>query len=274
MKRIFYFFFTVLLSTAIKAQTSTKIDTTQFVAFYNYSVNTLDENGESVIDSLRLALLVGTRASYCTTVLTYNKDGRPSQEMINTFIMHHQNVTTDLEKNEVIAVEPIYPYRYESHEPLSQVNWKLTEDTMTICGLTCRQAIGKLYGNQWIVWYSEEIPLSAGPWKLRGLPGLIVKAEDSHGIHCFELYETKNEVRNIDLVNNPNYQRIDRKKLNKFKKKTFGNPRYVNEPTYYVPDNADSVGEANINGTIYYIGMNSHMLILQKGHVYKPLELE
>ena len=90
---------------------------------------------------------------------------------------------------------------------------------MTICSLPCRQAIGKLYGKQWTVWYSEEIPSSAGPWKLQGLPGLIVKAEDSQGIHRFELYETKNEVRNIDLVNNPNYKRLDRKKLNKFKKR-------------------------------------------------------
>lgn len=274
MKRILYFFFTVLLSTAIKAQTSTKIDTTQFVAFYNYSINTLDEKGKCVIDSLRLALLVGNRATCCTTLQTYNKDGRASQEMLNAFIMHHQNVTTDLEKNEVIAVEPIYPYRYESHEPLAQVDWKLTEDTMTICSLPCRQAIGKLYGKQWTVWYSEEIPSSAGPWKLQGLPGLIVKAEDSQGIHRFELYETKNEVRNINLVNNPNYKILDRKKLNKFKKKTFGNSRYVNDPTYYVPDNADYVGEVNMNGINYHIGMNSHMLILQKGHIYQPLELE
>ena len=130
MKRILYFFFTVLLSTAIKAQTSTKIDTTQFVAFYNYSINTLDEKGKSVIDSLRLALLVGNRATYCTTLQTYNKDGRASQEMLNAFIMHHQNVTTDMEKNEVIAVEPIYPYRYESHEPLAQVDWKTVWQTM------------------------------------------------------------------------------------------------------------------------------------------------
>lgn len=264
----------MLLSMTIKAQKSTKIDSTRFVAFYNYTINTQDENGASVVDSLRLALLVGTRATYCTTLLSYNKDGRPSQEMVNSFTMHHQNVTTDMEKNEIIAVEPIYPYRYESHEPLAQVNWNLSEDTMTICGLPCHQATGKLYGKEWNVWYSEEIPSSAGPWKLRGLPGLIVKAEDSHGTHRFELYGTKNEVRRIDGVNNPSYQRIDRKKLNKFKKKVFGNSRYLNNPTYYVPDNADDVGEVNMNGNKYHIGMNSHMLILQKAHVYQPLEME
>ena len=59
-----------------------------------------------------------------------------------------------------------------------------------------------------------------------------------------------------------------------FKKKIFGNPRYVKEPNYYVPENTDIIGETNVNGTIYYMGLNSHMLILQKSHVYQPLELK
>ncbi|MBQ2002185.1 MAG: hypothetical protein II240_02695, partial [Bacteroidaceae bacterium] len=114
----------------------------------------------------------------------------------------------------------------------------------------------------------------AGPWKLRGLPGLIVKAEDAEGIHFFSLYETKNEIRNINSISNPDYHKLSRKKLMAFKKKVFGNPRYVKEPNYYVPEGSDTVGECNINGTTYYVGMDSHMIILQKSHVYQPLELK
>ena len=164
-----------------------KIDSTQFVAFYNYTIQTQDDEGQNVTDSIRLALLVGTRATYCFTVSSYNKDGGASQEKLNQFMMHHQNVLTDVEKSEVVAVEPIYPYRYETHEPMAKIDWTLTEDTLTISGLLCHRATGKLYGKQWTAWYTEEMPSSAGPWKLRGLPGLIVKAEDSEGIHCFEL---------------------------------------------------------------------------------------
>ena len=256
------------------ATQAAKIDSTQFVAFYNYSIQTQDEEGQDVTDSIRLALLVGTRATYCTTVLSYNKDGRASQEMQNAFIMHHQNVLTDLEKSEVIAVEPIYPHRYETHDPLAEIDWALTDDTLTISGLLCHRATGKLYGKQWKAWYTEEIPSSAGPWKLRGLPGLIVKAEDSEGIHVFTLYETKNEVCDINMIGNPEYLRLSRKKLMEFKKKTLGNVRYAKEPTYYVPNGADHVVEVNLNGTMYYVGMNSHMMTPQKSHVYQPLELE
>ena len=259
------------LALTIAAQAA-KIDSTQFVAFYNYSIQTQDDEGQDVTDSIRLALLVGTRATYCTTVLSYNKDGRASQEMQNAFIMHHQNVLTDLEKSEVIVVEPIYPNRYETHDPLAEIDWALTDDTLTISGLLCHCATGKLYGKQWKAWYTEEIPSSAGPWKLRGLPGLIVKAEDSEGIHCFELYGTNNEVRGIGTIDHPEYQQLSRKKLMEFKKKTLGNPRYAKEPTYYVAEEPDDLGEINVNGTIYYVA--NHMLVLQKSHVYKPLELE
>lgn len=271
MKKILVTVMALVLTIAAQAG---KIDSTQFVAFYNYSIQTQDDEGQNVTDSLRLALLVGTRATYCTTVLSYNRDGRASQEMENAFIMHHQNVLTDVERSEVIAVEPIYPHRYESHEPMAKIDWTLTEDTLTISGLLCRRATGSLYGKQWTAWYCEEIPSSAGPWKLRGLPGLIIKAEDSEGIHCFTLYETKNEVRDINMIGNPEYQKLSRKKLMAFKKKTLGNPRYAKEPTYYVPKGADDVVEVNLNGTMYYVGMNSHMMTPQKSHVYKPLELE
>ena len=157
-------------------------------------------------------------------------------------MMHHQNVLTDVERSEVVAVEPIYPYRYETHEPMAKIDWTLTDDTLTISGLLCHRATGKLYGKRWTAWYTEEMPSSAGPWKLRGLPGLIIKAEDAEGIHCFELYGTKNEVRDINTIDNPGYQKLSRKN--------------------------------NLNGTTFYVGMNSHMMILQKSHVYKPLELE
>ena len=95
-----------------------------------------------------------------------------------------------------------------------------------------------------------------------------------HAVHCFTLYETKNEVRDINMIGNPEYQKLSRKKLMAFKKKTLGNPRYAKEPTYYVPKGADDVVEVNLNGTMYYVGMNSHMMTPQKSHVYKPLELE
>lgn len=274
-KRIIFFtFMFVATYCGIQAQKSEKIDSSQFVAFYHYTIQTQDDEGIDVTDSIQLALLVGSRATYCTNIQSYNRDGRVNREMLNAFQMHISNVLTDTEKTEVVSLEPLYPYRYMTHEPLAKVEWELADDTLTINELFCQRAVGKLYGKSWTVWYTEEIPSSAGPWKLRGLPGLIVKAEDKEGIHCFLLYETKNEVRDINSINHPDYHKVNRKNLMMFKKKTLGHPRYVKEPTYYVTDAADEVGEIIMGDMTYYVGLNSHMMILQKGHVYQPLELE
>lgn len=274
-KRIIFFtFMFVATYCGIQAQKSEKIDSSQFVAFYHYTIQTQDDEGIDVTDSIQLALLVGSRATYCTNIQSYNRDGRANREMLNAFQMHISNVLTDTEKTEVVSLEPLYPYRYMTHEPLAKVEWELADDTLTINELFCQRAVGKLYGKSWTVWYTEEIPSSAGPWKLRGLPGLIVKAEDKEGIHCFLLYETKNEVRDINSINHPDYHKVNRKNLMMFKKKTLGHPRYVKEPTYYVTDAADEVGEIIKGDITYYVGLNSHMMILQKGHVYQPLELE
>lgn len=64
-------------------------------------------------------------------------------------------------------------------QPLPQITWRLSEEEQTVCGYTCRRADARFGGRNWTVWYAPEIPLATGPWKLNGLPGLILKATDN-----------------------------------------------------------------------------------------------
>ncbi|RQE01044.1 GLPGLI family protein, partial [Prevotella intermedia] len=43
-------------------------------------------------------------------------------------------------------------------------------------GMECKKATTNFRGRYWEVWYTEDIPISQGPWKLCGLPGMILKA--------------------------------------------------------------------------------------------------
>lgn len=65
--------------------------------------------------------------------------------------------------------------------------WTIVPDsTAELLGYPCQLAVTQFKGRQWYAWYSEDIPLDEGPWKLRGLPGLILKAYDSHRQFIFD----------------------------------------------------------------------------------------
>lgn len=70
-------------------------------------------------------------------------------------------------------------------EPEETPRWTLTADTLTVLGYRCTRATTDFKGRTWTAWFAPDIPLSEGPWKLCGLPGLILKAEDAEGHYRF-----------------------------------------------------------------------------------------
>jgi len=98
---------------------------------------------------------------------------------------------------------------YVYPETLNPIDWQLVDSTRTIAGISCSFATAKYAGRDWKVWFSLEHAIPAGPWFLRGLPGLIVEAVDNRGevkylFSRLEPAETKNEV--LDYL--PQYKSI------------------------------------------------------------------
>lgn len=75
-------------------------------------------------------------------------------------------------------------WKYE--EPLDTPRWEITDSVMVIDGINCVKATADYRGRKWTAWFAPEIPFNEGPWKLWGLPGLIVRAYDSRGHYRFE----------------------------------------------------------------------------------------
>lgn len=61
------------------------------------------------------------------------------------------------------------------------INWKLSNSETRIGNYNCKSATTEFRGRRYVAWYTEKIPLSVGPWKFNGLPGLILKVEDEAG---------------------------------------------------------------------------------------------
>ena len=65
-------------------------------------------------------------------------------------------------------------------------------------------------------WYTLEIPISNGPWKLGGLPGMILEAYDTQRHYVFECIGIEKVKKKEEIVQYKwHYVKITRKEINK-----------------------------------------------------------
>lgn len=76
-------------------------------------------------------------------------------------------------------------YMYE--DELNSQQWKILSDTMTILGYVCQKAATEWRGRKYEAWFAPELPISDGPLKFGGLPGLIFKIKDEKNEYSYEL---------------------------------------------------------------------------------------
>lgn len=93
-------------------------------------------------------------------------------------------------------------------EPMEKPQWKLLARDTTILGYKCRYAECHFRKRTWYAYYTSEIPINDGPWKLYGLPGLILHARDASGIFSFSCIDIKKG--NGELMKKPNLKRFIR----------------------------------------------------------------
>lgn len=276
MKKILVTMMAFLLTKAAQAQVET-VDTAQFVAVYDYECRTLNDEVASVTDRMQVVVQVGrtvTKSMPYSAYPVYDNESKPDVAAgFQEALMHMPTVWIGLPTGQTTMREFIFPHEYEGYEPTPDITWTLTDDTLTVSDYLCQQAMATFRGLEWHVWYTEEIPSSAGPWRLRGLPGLIVKAESE--VHTFCLAKLRMEASPITAPEQtPEVHRMKYAKLLKYKNEIYGNREYAKNPTYYVPDLMGSITDMNVfnhNGQQLVFANGGHPL-LTKAHVYQPLE--
>jgi len=83
-----------------------------------------------------------------------------------------------------ITYEATSAINYLVESETDNLNWKILKDTLNFSGIHTQKATTTYKGRNWIAWFAPELPFANGPWKLYGLPGLILEA-----------YDDKNEVQ-------------------------------------------------------------------------------
>jgi len=94
---------------------------------------------------------------------------------------------------------------YLINESTAKTNWKIEKDTKQLLGYTAQMATATVKGRKYTAWFTTDIAANFGPWKLNGLPGLILEAYDDNYFIKFTCTKvvTTGSFQNIPSVNIP-----------------------------------------------------------------------
>lgn len=86
------------------------------------------------------------------------------------------DVTNDslLTRRIMLGLEQIYLIK----EKAPDIPWNITDSTKKLGNYRAIKATAHFRGRDYTAWFTPEIPVPYGPWKLLGLPGLILQAYD------------------------------------------------------------------------------------------------
>ncbi len=88
-------------------------------------------------------------------------------------------------------------------EPIEKIDWKILNQHKKLDRFECTKAVGKFYGREYEVWFTPDIPVSFGPYKLGGLPGLILQAKSKDNDIKYELRSIETTTNDIEKIQPP-----------------------------------------------------------------------
>ena len=142
--------------------------------------------------------------------------GMPASEAFtsNNIISYGPFISTlykDYKKEEMRVVDNIGMTQFVFSDELQPQDWEIQTDTMTILGYHSQKATCHYRGRDWIAWFTSEIPISEGPWKFYGLPGLITKVADDKEHYSFTLTGFQEIEESIDVDLSSKIEKTTRK---------------------------------------------------------------
>lgn len=167
---------------------------------YTYVVDTL--SGKT--DKDWLVLQIGKKMSKCYSYYSMQVDSifaSPDRDVIlrqqiNAAIgskaeWPHKRMKAYVYKNypqgKMTVTDGLLMQDYIYEDTLYAQNWVIQDSSKLILGHECQKAVCHYRGHCWTAWFAMDIPITDGPWKLCGLPGLIMEATSEDNSHAFKL---------------------------------------------------------------------------------------
>lgn len=125
--------------------------------------------------------------------------GKETDFDLNSILEITASLYQNQAKGQRVLTERLLSEMYQITEPMGEIEWSVRDQTKEIEGYQVQLAVGHYAGREYEAWFAAEIPFPFGPWKLHGLPGLILEAKDSRNdiiftFRSFTPIEDKNVI--------------------------------------------------------------------------------
>ena len=218
-----------------------------------------DPNNPGSVDTDIIILEIGTKVSksYSYSLLTHDSiatankrsSGVPMLQIAVPPLEVFKNYPTG--KNTIVHRAPLSAPIFLYQDEIS-MEWTILSHRRQISGYRCQKAITYFRGRKWEAWFASQIPVSDGPWKFHGLPGLILEVSDDQGHFRFTC--TVISMESVPIKKwKWNYEQTTRERVNSIL------IRYAENPHAVAPQIGIRFGDSSFIG---------------KSAPYNPLELE
>jgi GLPGLI family protein len=184
-----FFFISLLLTTAWRSGAQNiflsqgKIEFERKVNQYAQMEAVMDPNDESWTELRKKLAGNQFKTDYFDLAFTRTKTlyhpGRESPDKPMQFFFQppaQDNVVwADLDQQRSVSQKHVFEMMFLVQDSTRTIKWKITDETRTIAGFTCRRANAIIMDSIYVVaFYTDEILTPGGPESFSGLPGMIL----------------------------------------------------------------------------------------------------
>ena len=150
---------------------------------------------------------------------------RDKNRLLNSFPRARSGtfVYKNYPQGEMTVTDGVVGERAIYKDTLNGQQWQISDSVKTVLDYACQKAECDFRGRRWTVWFAPDVPVSDGPWKFGGLPGLIMEAYDRGKQYHFIIVGLEQVADEPIVFSEPNalrgkkFREINRRELLKAK---------------------------------------------------------
>jgi GLPGLI family protein len=154
------------------------------------------------------------------------KDNVYTLPTVNYMTGKHMYFSSSKDNNILISTMSVNKQPYIVKDSTVVFEWIIDNDSKkTINNFECIKATTRFRGRDYIAYFTTQIPVSFGPYKFKGLPGLILEIsnQEKDNLHRWvavkieTIVKTKQEIEmpSLELINSPRINMFEFRNINK-----------------------------------------------------------